>query len=652
MGIINEILNSAKTGSLRALLVFALIAGVSLAGLAALRPFFLAMRFTPSYDTLLVGEPPYSASKAPLPPQTARLPVNAAMRETDYYILFKARVSGLQPSCRLLEINPGAQGMGLYALRGGTLAMRAIGGTQLLLPGAFRDGEWFVGTAAKSLGGFMWLEVDKHGDRSSAISALPAEFDTLSVGDPAYAGCSVAGAQITRRTLAYGAPIGAATRYALQTVKILLWLALLLSACGFAARLFWLLMPPATPQPDENARRAGLIALLLLTGFALAVAFHYIEGSYLGSGYPYNTFLFLPDDALNDLFNSLRMSSGLNPYISPEPGSYFPFIYLPLYAVSHLDKALQTLLFLITSLPVFICFNKEYLSRAGFKGTILWQNTLIFSCLSYPMLFCLDRGNLEIYVLLILAAMFYLFEDGRTLWAAACLAIAIALKGSPGIFLLLFARRGHWRAVLLACALSAALVVLPLFVYHGGFAANLAAMRYTMGSFFKYFALDNHDYSHNASLFNLARLCDIFYYALQDRALLLNVFNRVSQALGCVMVYYIWRRKSSLWKQTALLCCATLLFTPVTNDYKLIILFLPLWLFITSEERGRLDSLYAVLFALLLIPKEYPLAHPAQLREAPQLPLMALSIIANPLLMLLLCALIITEDSMPASSRH
>ncbi len=57
--------------------------------------------------------------------------------------------------------------------------------------------------------------------------------------------------------------------------------------------------------PDK---KIDLLCLIIVIGFFSAVAFHYYMGSYLGRSYPYNTFLFSPNDHFNDFFNVLRGS--------------------------------------------------------------------------------------------------------------------------------------------------------------------------------------------------------------------------------------------------------------------------------------------------------------------------------------------------------
>jgi hypothetical protein len=48
-----------------------------------------------------------------------------------------------------------------------------------------------------------------------------------------------------------------------------------------------------------------------------------------------------------------------------------------------------------------------------------------------------------------------------------------------------------------------------------------------------------------------------------------------------------------------------LLLPHISADYKLLHVFIPLFLFVNSEARSKLDALYVSLFGLLLIPKDY-----------------------------------------------
>jgi len=55
----------------------------------------------------------------------------------------------------------------------------------------------------------------------------------------------------------------------------------------------------------------------------------------------------------------------------------------------------------------------------------------------------------------------------------------------------------------------------------------------------------------------------------------------------------------------AVLVIAMLLLPQISADYKLINVFIPLFLFFNASSHSRLDWVYIVLFGLLLIPKDY-----------------------------------------------
>ncbi len=70
------------------------------------------------------------------------------------------------------------------------------------------------------------------------------------------------------------------------------------------------------------------------------------------------------------------------------------------------------------------------------------------------------------------------------------------------------------------------------------------------------------------------------------------------------MAAYLVLVDEVLWRKVTLLVCALNLLPIVSGDYKLLYLFVPLYLFINKEELHRMDWVYAVLFSLLLIPEK------------------------------------------------
>ena len=54
-----------------------------------------------------------------------------------------------------------------------------------------------------------------------------------------------------------------------------------------------------------------------------------------------------------------------------------------------------------------------------------------------------------------------------------------------------------------------------------------------------------------------------------------------------------------------ILISMALLLPHISADYKLIYIFIPMFMFINSDKKSRFDLFYVIMFGLLLIPKDY-----------------------------------------------
>lgn len=160
-------------------------------------------------------------------------------------------------------------------------------------------------------------------------------------------------------------------------------------------------------------RKICAVALIIIIGFIFAEAFHHLAAYYYKLPYPYGTFLFLPTDRFMDFFN---IHSG---YFCHLVFFRFPFYLLP-------------------KIPAFILFNglflifwgltlKKYLFVAGNIRSIF--PTLLIGFFTYPFLMCMDRGNFEAYVFILLALfLFFLIEKKKYVLSPVFLGAAIAMK--------------------------------------------------------------------------------------------------------------------------------------------------------------------------------------------------------------------------------
>jgi len=155
-----------------------------------------------------------------------------------------------------------------------------------------------------------------------------------------------------------------------------------------------------------------------------------------GFGYPYNTFLFIPEDRFADFFkvidamNIVETWPGENPY---DFYSYYEYL-LPFTATFYFVSA-KLIQFIGSKYAVY---NSLYLIVVGIIFFIsrksnnknLW---ILIAILSYPFIYTYDRGNLAIVVFI---SLLIALSTKKLEISTLGIAIATSIKLTPIIFLL------------------------------------------------------------------------------------------------------------------------------------------------------------------------------------------------------------------------
>jgi hypothetical protein len=357
----------------------------------------------------------------------------------------------------------------------------------------------------------------------------------------------------------------------------------------------------------SRADKINLIGTIIVIGFAVSWVYCYYFGIYLHQPYPKNTFLFQPNAAFSDFVNSAIHVRERNPYFvrSIAPSNYYPFGNIHSWIFTALLPLRTSHLFYLAAFGTGMVLLCRHYLRTDDKVDFT-RNVFVFAFLSYPFLFTVDRSNFEAFLFLYLALFILFFSQKRYLLSSLFLAIPIAMKAYPVVFLLLFASEKRYREMIWCVFAVIFLTFGGLVFQKGGYIANLNFMLSGFSSV-NYITNQENIVQRSMSLFTMVKMLLIWSGLINSVrvASLVLPYYAIMAFLGGLISIFVVFIQGDLWKKVALLTFACLLFPHVSADYKLIHLFIPLFLFINADAPSRHDKLFAWLFGLLLIPKGF-----------------------------------------------
>lgn len=374
------------------------------------------------------------------------------------------------------------------------------------------------------------------------------------------------------------------------------------------ASLFCLLFYTSNRTPEFLTReiKITLASAIILIGFSSAVFFHYVLGAYLNRPYPYNTFLFSPWDGFNDFFNMLNINKDLNPYFCQYffHSNYYPFANIIFFLFSFINKWVSLVLFSLIFLIPFLILNKHYFDISPMSNMI---NLFIYTFLTLPFLSILDRGNIEGWVFLCTALFIYYFQKNKSIIACIFLSMAIAMKLFPVIFLILLFAEKKYKEITITVALALLISLISISLFKNGFFNNI---RFVLSGFDTKNSIefgDNLFLQRGVSLFSIVKLILIKTNIIHSMEMpsVLSMYVKMSLLVFGLIAVYIYFIEKEFWKKVTLLIFSMLLLPHVSAEYKLIYIFIPLYLFINSNKKAKLNLFYLLALALLLIPKDY-----------------------------------------------
>ncbi len=401
-------------------------------------------------------------------------------------------------------------------------------------------------------------------------------------------------------------------------------------------------------------RKTAWVVLIVLAGFLAAVVAHYVLGQYVVRGYPFSTFLYMANDSnqgyigqpnvlgvhrFGDFYEPWITSRDLHPYVgSPLPfaSSYFPVTHVLLFPLAQLPLEVGLVLYLGGFLAFFAAFVYRH---AGGDRLSRTQAALVLTACSTPVLFLIDRANIEGLLFLFLAGSLLAYRRERFYLAAVLLAVPVAMKGSAGIFWLLFLFDGQIRALLLSVATFGLSSIMALLVLPGTTTANVEGLQSALDTLLtatgQGTAGVRHSVSLKAAFTGLGRMDENFNFFVVNYA-----YVGLAILVGVVVALALLR--PVLWQRVALLSAAMILVPSVSFGYRMLHVYLALALFLATSQRRRTDLLFAVLFGLLLVPKGLPVLYVD----------VNVGTVINPLLLLILMGAVVVDAAMDPEGRR
>jgi len=365
------------------------------------------------------------------------------------------------------------------------------------------------------------------------------------------------------------------------------------------------------------------IAIFVLFFLGAAVVYHGIL-DFLGFNYPWNTFLFDPSDRFNDWVNSVNQAHSSNPYYAQGPAlaTYFPFSYVMFGFLGRDSISGVTVYFLVTLLLMLtLGFCMQYskyliekIPNASFRSRLIFL-LLVVSLFTYPVIFSLDRGNIDLWISLLCSIFVFLTNSKLDYLGSLALAIAISLKGYPAAFLLLLLMERKYYNVFFIMLMTAFLTMYPLLFMWDSLNFNLQGFLTNFKKYKEIYVLGNGSLFASSDPYNAIRL--VFFKFLEfsnnlDESHIRNaslyVYNYYKYlifAFACLVSFYVVMLRDCQWKKILAICLLTILFPNVANDYKLNML-LPAMYFLVFHDMNKSESRKIFLaVCLLMVPKSY-----------------------------------------------
>ena len=397
-------------------------------------------------------------------------------------------------------------------------------------------------------------------------------------------------------------------------------------------------------------QKLTIVATIIIVGFTISVFYHYLMGTFMGHGFPFNTFLFAPGDQFNDFFNNFNQITLTGKGVFPPEHNFTNYLFYLPSLFSFNSRGLTYMFYAGVFVVYLFMYNYSHIKKLRHFGDWDWSllmNSFVFTFMSYPVLFAIDRGNQEMYIFILLSLSIFSYYKNKYFISAVLLGFAIHLKIYFAVFLIIYISDKKYKEIGFVIFLFFILPILafiidkwlfPTIQFSGSIFIFLKSASSTENWYNSLYVLGDCGAAYCSSLYG--GLKAIIYFIHPDILagsppihFLFSLYFRVSVICSGIIALYVMFFEKEAWKKVTLVALILILFPFVTADYRLILLFIPLWLFISSKEPSKYNILYGIIFGLLLIPKDYYF-----IRD-----MISISVIINPLLIIIFMIVLVHE---------
>ena len=233
------------------------------------------------------------------------------------------------------------------------------------------------------------------------------------------------------------------------------------------------------------------------------------------------------------------------------------------------------------------------------------KNCFILSFMTYPVLFSFERANLENMLFIFIALSLYCYQKNNKIGTVMFLGLASALKLYPLLFIVLFiADKRYWEAIG-TILWTMFLTFISLFILKPNWNQNVISIWEAIAGLSNNCINGTSCIQYSISLWASLKFLYLRYFSHTSNVLIFAKSYQISTALlGGIVVFFILVVEKQFWRKLTLVISAILLFPIVSNEYKMLYILLPLAYWINSPAKKD-DAWYLILYALLLIPKNY-----------------------------------------------